>query len=116
MGIIPNLRNRGLPSFRQPQYRSRAIAYEFKDINMMRIILLGLPGAGKVTQAQFLIDRYNIPQISTGAMLRAEIEAGSELGTEAQKYMNLGNLVPDQLVTGMVKKRVAQPDCWNGFI
>ena len=83
---------------------------------MMRIILLGLPGAGKGTQAQFLIERYRIPQISTGAMLRAEIEAGSALGLEAQKYMSAGNLVPDQLVTDMVKKRVTQPDCNNGFI
>ena len=83
---------------------------------MMRIILLGLPGAGKGTQAQFLIKRYQIPQISTGAMLRAEIEAGSALGVEAQKYMHAGNLVPDQLVTEMVKKRVAEPDCASGFI
>ncbi len=82
----------------------------------MRIILLGLPGAGKGTQAQFLMRRYKIPQISTGAMLRAEIEAGSELGQEAQKYMSAGNLVPDQLVTDMVKKRIGEPDCENGFI
>ena len=83
---------------------------------MMRIILLGLPGAGKGTQAQFLIQRYGIPQISTGAMLRAEIEAGSALGREAQKYMSTGNLVPDQLVTDMVRQRVTRPDCANGFI
>jgi adenylate kinase len=83
---------------------------------MMRIILLGLPGAGKGTQAQFLIARYAIPQISTGAMLRAEIDAGSALGIEAKKYMDNGNLVPDQLVTDMVKKRIAQPDCKTGFI
>ena len=83
---------------------------------MMRIILLGLPGAGKGTQAQFLIRRYQIPQISTGAMLRAEIEAGSALGVEAQKYMHDGNLVPDRLVTDMVKKRIAMADCANGFI
>jgi adenylate kinase len=83
---------------------------------MMRIILLGLPGAGKGTQAQFLIERYRIPQISTGAMLRAEIDAGSALGKEARKYMSAGNLVPDQLVTAMVRKRIAQPDCKNGFI
>ena len=83
---------------------------------MMRIILLGLPGAGKGTQAQFLMERYRIPQISTGSMLRAEIEAGTALGQEAQKYMSAGNLVPDQLVTDMVKKRIAGPDCVNGFI
>ena len=83
---------------------------------MMRIILLGLPGAGKGTQAQFLIERFRIPQISTGSMLRAEIEAGTTLGLEAQKYMRAGNLVPDQLVTNMVKKRIAGPDCLNGFI
>ena len=82
----------------------------------MRIILLGLPGAGKGTQAQFLIARYGIPQISTGAMLRAEIDAGSALGKEAHKYMDAGNLVPDELVTEMVKKRIAQPDCDSGFI
>jgi len=83
---------------------------------MIRIILLGLPGAGKGTQAQFLIERYRIPQISTGAMLRAEINAGSALGKEAQKYVNAGDLVPDQLVTEMVKQRITQPDCGNGFI
>ena len=83
---------------------------------MMRIILLGLPGAGTGTQAQFLIERYRIPQISTGSMLRAEIEAGTALGVEAQKYMHAGNLVPDQLVTDMVRKRIAGPDCVNGFI
>ena len=83
---------------------------------MMRIILLGLPGAGKGTQAQFLIARYGIPQISTGAMLRAEIAASSALGKEAQKYMDEGNLVLDQLVIDMVKGRIAQPDCKSGFI
>jgi adenylate kinase len=83
---------------------------------MKRIILLGMPGAGKGTQAQYLTEKYQIPQISTGAMLRAEIDAGNELGKEAQKYMNAGNLVPDQLVIEMVKKRVALPDCASGFI
>lgn len=83
---------------------------------MMRIILLGLPGAGKGTQAQFLMQRYKIPQISTGAMLRAEVTAGSAIGKAAQKCMDAGNLVPDQLVIEMVKKRIAQPDCENGFI
>jgi adenylate kinase len=83
---------------------------------MIRIILLGLPGAGKGTQAQFLMQRYGIPQISTGAMLRAEIDAGTPLGIEARKYMDGGNLVPDALVTDMVRKRISEPDCRNGFI
>jgi adenylate kinase len=83
---------------------------------MMRIILLGLPGAGKGTQAQFLMDRFKIPQISTGDMLRAEIKAGTALGIEAKNYMDAGALVPDHLVTDMAKQRVAQPDCLNGFI
>ena len=83
---------------------------------MMRIILLGLPGAGKGTQAQFLMRRFQIPQISTGAMLRSEIDAGTDLGKQAQKYMDAGNLVPDDLVIEMVQNRIAQPDCKNGFI
>ena len=83
---------------------------------MMRIILLGLPGAGKGTQAQFLMDRFKIPQISTGDMLRAEIKAGTPLSVEAKKFMDAGNLVPDHLVTAMTKQRVAQRDCVNGFI
>jgi adenylate kinase len=83
---------------------------------MMRIILLGLPGAGKGTQAQFLIDRFKIPQISTGDMLRAEIKAGTALGVEAKNYMDAGALVPDHLVTEMAKQRVTQRDCVNGFI
>jgi adenylate kinase len=83
---------------------------------MMRIILLGIPGAGKGTQAQILSDHYHIPQISTGAMLRAEIDAGTTLGKQAHEYMSGGNLVPDEVVIAMVKNRVAQPDCKNGFI
>ena len=83
---------------------------------MKRIILLGIPGAGKGTQAQHLSERYQIPQISTGAMLRSEIDAGSKLGKQAQHYMDSGSLVPDQLVIEMVKQRVAQPDSRNGFI
>ncbi|MDP2706681.1 MAG: adenylate kinase [Burkholderiales bacterium] len=82
----------------------------------MRIILLGLPGAGKGTQAQFLMDRFKIPQISTGDMLRAEIKSGTALGVEAKKYMDAGNLVPDHLVTAMTKHRITQRDCVNGFI
>ena len=83
---------------------------------MMRIILLGQPGAGKGTQAQFLADRYRIPQISTGNILRAETKAGTALGQEARGYMESGALVPDRLVIEMVKRRVVQPDCKDGFI
>ncbi len=83
---------------------------------MMRIILLGLPGAGKGTQAQFLMHRFEIPQISTGDMLRAEIKAGTALGIEAKQFMDAGNLVPDPLVTAMTRKRITQRDCRNGFI
>ena len=83
---------------------------------MIRIILLGPPGAGKGTHAQFLIDRFQIPQISTGDMLRAEIKSGTALGLEAKKFMEAGALVPDDIVIKMAKARVAQSDCKNGFI
>ncbi len=82
----------------------------------MRILLLGLPGAGKGTQAQFLITKFGIPQISTGDMLRGAMRAGSALGTEAKNYMDKGELVPDELVIELVKERVKAPDCANGFI
>ena len=82
----------------------------------MRIILLGMPGAGKGTQAQFLIQKYRIPQISTGDMLRAATKAGTPLGMEAKKYMDRGELVPDGIVTELVKQRIKKPDCANGFI
>ncbi|HET8609529.1 MAG TPA: adenylate kinase [Burkholderiales bacterium] len=82
----------------------------------MRIILLGLPGAGKGTQARFLIDRYHIPQISTGDMLRAAIAAHTPLGIEAATYMDRGDLVPDDIVTRLVIERIGQSDCINGFI
>lgn len=83
---------------------------------MMRIILLGPPGAGKGTQAQFLIERDRIPQISTGDMLRSEAKAGTPLGKEAKKHMDAGGLVPDELVIEMTKQRVTKPDCADGFI
>ena len=83
---------------------------------MMRIILLGMPGAGKGTQARFLTERFNVPQISTGDMLRAEVKAGTPLGLEAKSYMDAGALVPDAVVIKMAEARVKQPDCANGFI
>jgi adenylate kinase len=82
----------------------------------MRILLLGMPGAGKGTQAQFLIEKYGIPQISTGDMLRAAIKAGTPLGREAKQYMDRGALVPDHIVIELVKQRIKQADCANGFI
>jgi adenylate kinase len=82
----------------------------------MRIILLGPPGAGKGTQAQLICQRYNIPQISTGDMLRAAIRQGTELGMQAKSVMDNGGLVSDDLIIGLVKDRLAQPDCVNGCI
>lgn len=82
----------------------------------MRIILLGAPGAGKGTQAQFLMGKYGIPQISTGDMLRAAIKAGTELGLAAKKVMDEGKLVSDDIIIGLVKERIAQDDCANGFL
>lgn len=82
----------------------------------MRIILLGAPGAGKGTQAQFMMNKYGIPQISTGDMLRAAAKAGTELGLEAKKLMDAGQLVSDELIIGLVKERIAQDDCAKGFL
>ena len=82
----------------------------------MRIILLGAPGAGKGTQAQFLMDKYGIPQISTGDMLRAAIKAGTPLGLKAKEVMDKGQLVSDEIIIGLVKERIAQDDCAKGFL
>jgi len=82
----------------------------------MRIILLGAPGAGKGTQAQFIMEQYGIPQISTGDMLRAAVKAGTPLGLEAKKVMDAGQLVSDELIIGLVKERIAQDDCAKGFL
>ena len=82
----------------------------------MRIILLGAPGAGKGTQAQILKDKFNIPQISTGDMLRAAIKANTKLGLEAKQFMDSGTLVPDQLIIELVKERIQDSDCKQGFL
>lgn len=82
----------------------------------MRIILLGGPGAGKGTQANYIKEKYNIPQISTGDMLRAAVKAGTPLGVEAKKIMDAGGLVSDDIILGLVKERIQEPDCANGFL
>jgi len=82
----------------------------------MRIILLGAPGAGKGTQAQVIMSRFGIPQISTGDMLRAAVKAGTELGVAAKKVMDEGGLVSDDIIIGLVKERITQPDAANGFL
>ncbi|HYC42901.1 MAG TPA: adenylate kinase [Noviherbaspirillum sp.] len=82
----------------------------------MRLILLGPPGAGKGTQANFIKEKFNIPQISTGDMLRAAVKAGTPLGIEAKKVMDAGGLVSDDIIIGLVKDRLKQPDCANGYL
>jgi adenylate kinase len=82
----------------------------------MRLILLGAPGAGKGTQANFIKEKYNIPQISTGDMLRAAIKAGTQLGLEAKKVMDAGHLVSDDIIIGLVKERLKDADCANGYL
>ncbi len=82
----------------------------------MRIILLGAPGAGKGTQAGFIRDKFNIPQISTGDMLRAAVRAGTPLGLQAQQVMDAGELVSDDLIMGLVKERIRQDDCTQGYL
>ncbi len=82
----------------------------------MRLILLGGPGAGKGTQAKFITEKFGIPQISTGDMLRAAVKAGTKLGLEAKKYMDAGELVPDDVIIGLVKERIKEDDCQKGFL
>jgi adenylate kinase len=82
----------------------------------MRLILLGPPGAGKGTQAAFICRQFSIPQVSTGDMLRAAVKAGTPLGLAAKKVMDSGALVGDDIIIGLVKERIAQPDCANGFL
>ena len=82
----------------------------------MRLILLGGPGAGKGTQANYIKEKYNIPQISTGDMLRAHVKSGSELGVKAKAIMDAGGLVSDDIIIGMVKERLKDADCQNGYL
>jgi len=82
----------------------------------MRVILLGSPGSGKGTQAQFITEKYAIPQISTGDMLRAAVRAGTELGIAAKKIMDEGGLVSDEIILGLIKDRITQADCAKGFL
>ncbi|MGQ0442251.1 MAG: adenylate kinase [Methylophilaceae bacterium] len=82
----------------------------------MRIILLGAPGAGKGTQATFIKEKFKIPQISTGDMLRAAVKAGTPLGLEAKAFMDSGGLVPDAVIIGLVSERIKEADCKNGFL
>ena len=82
----------------------------------MRVILLGAPGAGKGTQAQFICERFGIPQISTGDMLRAAVMAGTELGKQVKEVMDTGGLVSDDLIIGLIKERITQDDCAKGFL
>ncbi len=82
----------------------------------MRLILLGAPGAGKGTQAKFICEKFSIPQISTGDMLRAAVKAATPLGIEAKKVMDSGGLVSDDIIIGLVKDRLTQPDCMNGYL
>jgi adenylate kinase len=82
----------------------------------MNLILLGAPGSGKGTQAKFLVRKYSIPQISTGDILREEVKSGTVLGLKAKEYMDKGQLVPDEVVVGMVEERVKKGDCRAGFI
>ena len=82
----------------------------------MKLILLGAPGAGKGTQAAFITEKYGIPQISTGDMLRAAVKAGTPRGLEAKKVMDAGQLVSDEIILGLIKERLQQPDCAKGFL
>src|SRR3984885_11356419 len=91
------------------------VSIRFGD-SIMRLILLGAPGAGKGTQANFIKEKFGIPQISTGDMLRAAVKAGTPLGLEAKRFMDAGELVTDELIINLVKERLQQPDCANGYL
>src|SRR5256885_10622262 len=99
-----------------PVGRSGRQEFLLSSRTSMKLILLGAPGAGKGTQATFICQKFGIPQISTGDMLRAAVKAGTPLGIAAKKVMDAGGLVSDDLIIGLVKERIAQPDCANGFL
>ena len=82
----------------------------------MKLILLGAPGAGKGTQAEKICEKLNIPAVSTGNIIRAAVKEGTEMGLKAKSYMDAGDLVPDEVVIGIIKDRLNEPDCKNGFI
>src|SRR5438105_13643510 len=89
---------------------------QFSPVKPMRLILLGPPGAGKGTQANFIKEKFAIPQISTGDMLRAAVKAGTPLGLAAKKVMDAGGLVSDDIIVGLVNDRLREPDCRNGYL
>ena len=101
-----------------PRPAKKTVAHPFYllKVNIMRLILLGAPGAGKGTQANFIKEKYGIPQISTGDMLRAAVKAGTPLGIEAKKVMDSGGLVSDEIIINLVKERLQQADCANGYL
>src|SRR5690606_38159764 len=112
-----NLRNPSCTCIFSPRFASHVPTGTLsRSFSIMRIILLGAPGAGKGTQAKFITGSYAIPQISTGDMLRAAVKAESPLGLQVKDIMAAGALVPDELIIGLVKERIAQDDCKNGFL
>ena len=96
--------------------RGRLTAAPTKGVSFMRLILLGPPGAGKGTQAEALIKKLGVPQISTGDILRGAVKQGTPVGLKAKSYMDAGDLVPDDVIIGVVKERLAEPDCENGYV
>src|SRR5690554_6657459 len=108
--------SRLLAGARQPAPVAGGPLHDALPIFNMRVILLGAPGAGKGTQAQFICQRFDIPQISTGDMLRAAVKADTELGKQVKEVMDTGGLVSDELIIGLINERIAQDDCANGFL